>query len=148
MWPSIAMRWHRSGSTLAQAMACCLTAPSHYLKHYWLIISEVLWHSPEGIFTGNARGNASDMWHSHESNFTGNAPDICVGYEFKNNLFKITSTPPRGQWAEEVAWLAPGRHQVKPSTQSLLMYWQSNHWNTFVLNCKKMSVVKPETFFI
>ena len=102
VWPSNAMRWHTSGSTLAQAMTCCLTEPSHYLKHCWLIISEVLWHSPEGIFTGNARGNAPDMWHSHEgnftgnargnapdmwhsheSNFTGNAPDICVGYEFK-----------------------------------------------------------------
>ena len=25
-------------------MACCLTAPSHYLNQWWLIISEVLWH--------------------------------------------------------------------------------------------------------
>ena len=29
------------GSTLAQVMAWCLTAPSHYLKQSWLIISEV-----------------------------------------------------------------------------------------------------------
>ena len=29
-----------SGSTLAQVMACCLTAPSHYLTQCWLIISE------------------------------------------------------------------------------------------------------------
>ena len=28
--------WHRSGSTLAQVMACCLTAPSHYLNQCWL----------------------------------------------------------------------------------------------------------------
>ena len=34
----------RSGSTLAQVMACCLTAPSHYLNQCWLIISEVPWH--------------------------------------------------------------------------------------------------------
>ena len=26
----------RSGSTLAQVMACCLTAPSHYLNQCWL----------------------------------------------------------------------------------------------------------------
>ena len=36
-------RW-RSWSTLVQVMACCLTAPSHYLNQIWLIISKVLWH--------------------------------------------------------------------------------------------------------
>ena len=36
-------------------MACCLTAPSHYLNQCWLIISEVLWHSPEGNFIWKAR---------------------------------------------------------------------------------------------
>ena len=41
-------RW-RSWSTLVQSMACCLMAPSHYLNQYWLIISEVLWHSSEDI---------------------------------------------------------------------------------------------------
>ena len=31
--------WHwRSWSTLVQVMACCLTAPSHYLNRCWLII--------------------------------------------------------------------------------------------------------------
>ena len=53
--PSDAIWRHRSGSTLAQVMACCLTAPSHYLNQCWLIISEVLWHSPEGNFTWNAQ---------------------------------------------------------------------------------------------
>ena len=34
--------WRRgSRSTLAQVMACCLTAPSHYLNQCWLIISIV-----------------------------------------------------------------------------------------------------------
>ena len=33
---------HRSGSTLAQVMACCLTAPSHYLNQYLLIFDEIL----------------------------------------------------------------------------------------------------------
>ena len=46
----------RSGSTLAQVMACCLTAPSHYLNQCRLIICEVSWHSPEGNFTGSAQG--------------------------------------------------------------------------------------------
>ena len=35
--PSDAIWRHRSGSTLAQVMACCLTAPSHYLNQCWLI---------------------------------------------------------------------------------------------------------------
>ena len=30
LWPSDAVWWQRSGPTLAQVMACCLTALSHY----------------------------------------------------------------------------------------------------------------------
>ena len=37
----------RSGSTLAQVMACCLAAPSHYLNQWWLLMSEFFWRSPE-----------------------------------------------------------------------------------------------------
>ena len=35
--PSDAIWRHRSGSTLGQVMACCLTAPSHYLNQCWEI---------------------------------------------------------------------------------------------------------------
>ena len=39
LWPSDAI-WHQtSGSTLAQVMAWCRQAPSHYLNQYWLTIS-------------------------------------------------------------------------------------------------------------
>ena len=48
--PSDAIWRHRSGSTLAQVMASCLTAPSHYLSQCWLIISKIQWHSSEGNF--------------------------------------------------------------------------------------------------
>ena len=41
LWPSDAIWRKRSGSTLAQVMDCCLTAPSHYLNQCWLIISKV-----------------------------------------------------------------------------------------------------------
>ena len=51
--PGDAIWRHRSMSTLAQIMACCLTAPSHYLNQCWLMISEVLWHSPDTNFTEN-----------------------------------------------------------------------------------------------
>ena len=41
LWPSDAIWRQGSGSTLAQVMACCLMAPSHYLNQCWLIICEV-----------------------------------------------------------------------------------------------------------
>ena len=44
LWPGYAIWWHRSGSTLAQVMACCLMAPSHYLNLWWLFVNEVQWH--------------------------------------------------------------------------------------------------------
>ena len=53
LWPSDTIWWHRSGSTLDQVMAWCLMAPSHYLNQCWLIISQVLWHSPKTNFTGS-----------------------------------------------------------------------------------------------
>ena len=39
--PSDTIWRQKTGSTLAQVMACCLTAPSHYLNQCWLIISKV-----------------------------------------------------------------------------------------------------------
>ena len=54
---------HRSGSTLAQVMACCLRTPSHYLNQCWLIIREVLWYPPQGNFTANAIVGLSNVFH-------------------------------------------------------------------------------------
>ena len=47
LWPSAVIWRQGSRSTLAQVMAWCLMAPSHYLNQFWLIISEALWHSPD-----------------------------------------------------------------------------------------------------
>ena len=55
LWPSDVIWRQESRSTLAQVMACCLTAPSHYLNRCWLMISEVLWHSPNSNFTENTQ---------------------------------------------------------------------------------------------
>ena len=41
LWPNDAIWRHGSASTLAQVMACCLMAPSHYLNQCWLIISKI-----------------------------------------------------------------------------------------------------------
>ena len=61
LWPSDAIWQHRSGSTLAQIMACCLTAPSHYLNQCWLIISKVYRHSSECNFTRDT--SATSHWN-------------------------------------------------------------------------------------
>ena len=45
MWLSGAIRLQGFWSVVVQVMACCLTAPSHYLNHCWLISKEILWHS-------------------------------------------------------------------------------------------------------
>ena len=44
LWPYDGIWQHRSGSTLAHVMACCLMAPSHYLNQCWLIISKIQLH--------------------------------------------------------------------------------------------------------
>ena len=49
--PSDAIWWQWSWTTLAQVMACCLMAPSHYLNQCWRIISEVYWHSGNQLMT-------------------------------------------------------------------------------------------------
>ena len=60
-------------------MDCCLTAPSHYLKQCRLMISGVLWHSPD-------------------NNFTENTQDINCWNEFEIYLFETIVKSPRGQW--------------------------------------------------
>ena len=76
---------HRSRLTLAQVMAWCLMAPSHYLNQCLLIISEGLWHSLEGRSLGNN-------------------PGICHWDVSKNHTINITSTSPRGQWVNGKLW--------------------------------------------
>ena len=68
--------WERSGSTLVQLMASCLTASSHYLNQCWIII----------------------MWHSHESNFVRNTHSCNLLHVFRDYIFKITSASLRIQW--------------------------------------------------
>ena len=81
-WPSDAIWWHRSRSTLPQVMACCLTAPSHHLNQYWLIIKGILLHAPECNFTGSEEFN---MLH-----------------ELENHTSKTFATSPRGQWVDDI----------------------------------------------
>ena len=77
-WPSDAIWCYRSGTTLAQVIACCLMAPSHYLNQCWLIMSKVRWHSSKGNF---ARDTSSINYQNH----------------FENYFSKISPKSPRGQ---------------------------------------------------
>ena len=57
--------WHRSWSTLAQVMACCLTAPSHYLNQCLLIVSTGQWC----LFKGNFTRDSSAINHENQLQF-------------------------------------------------------------------------------
>ena len=48
LWPIDAIWQHRSGSTLAQVMACCLTASNHYLNQYWPHYNGIWLYQAEG----------------------------------------------------------------------------------------------------
>ena len=117
LWPSVAIWQHRSGSTLAQVMACCLTAPSHYLHQCWLIISGVQWHPPEG-------------------NVTGDVPSIIkISLTFIQTIFHIKSS--RGLWDNQMwvtSWLnrkADSVHAPKPWNINIFYilqyFWFGHH---------------------
>ena len=81
LWPSDAIWWQTFGSTLAQVMACCLTATSRYLSQCWLIINSVLWQSPKSKFTRSVH----ELIHSMCSDIT---------------LLKSLKHLPGGQWVK------------------------------------------------
>ena len=83
-WLSDAIWRHKSVLTMPHVMACCMIAPSHYLKQYWLIIinpplylhiSELVQHSPytcHGI-VANIKGvhqiSVVMLWEVFQSRF-------------------------------------------------------------------------------
>ena len=81
LWPGHAIWQHKSGSTLDQVMACCLTAPSHYLNQCWLIIKG---------------GPVAFSWEQFHWK--------CSRYQLVKRVwnynFEIISTFPRGQWVK------------------------------------------------
>ena len=45
---------HGTWSALFQVVACYLMATNHHLNQCWLVSDVVLWHSPNGSFTGKS----------------------------------------------------------------------------------------------
>ena len=59
---------HTSGSTLIEVMACCLTAPCHYLNQCWLIAGGVQGHSHDVNLAGYQSINQSitpPVWQTY-----------------------------------------------------------------------------------
>ena len=104
LWPIDTTWRHKSGSTLAQVMACCLMAPSHYLNRCWLIISKV-------------------QWHPSESNFTGATSAISSWNYLENYLSNILFKSPRGQWvkiaiSEPILWI-----KFMSTSHEIALWW-------------------------
>ena len=96
-------------------MACCLTAPSHYLRLGWLLISGIL-------------------WYSYESNFTTSAQATILYPEFEKFASKIAAPSPRSQWVP-VGWSwaafpANGCQGIhwQPVSQELISTGWMDHW--------------------
>ena len=66
-------------------MACCLTAPSHYLNQCWLNISKVQWHPSESNFTRVTEISLKITYLKFHSNLPG------VNELIKENAFVIES---------------------------------------------------------
>ena len=88
-------RWRqRTESTLAQVMACCLTAPSHYLSQCWLVVSKFLWHLYDG--TTLRKSEETNQWNKIKKNtFLKSHPDLPGANELKKKWH--SSQPTVGQ---------------------------------------------------
>ena len=82
LWPGEVIWRHGTRSTLAQIMACCLTAPSHYLNQCWLIISEVPWLSSQGMIIRQCEDTNQN--------------------KIENCSFKMAYRSARGQWVNSL----------------------------------------------
>ena len=72
VWLSDAIWRCRSGSTLAQLMACCPTVPSHYLNQCWLVIRKAPWHSSDNRIWRYQ--SVQQVWKLHA--FSESQPDV------------------------------------------------------------------------
>ena len=125
LWASDVIWLHRSESTLAQAMACYLTAPIHCLTQCWLLISTILWHSPE-------------------SNSIVNTQATMLLNEFSNYAFKTIATYPRGQSFNDLVvdtmrvnmWTAWALHHIMTCSHEDNMGWYSIFFNMLSAKCR------------
>ena len=119
----------KTESTLAQVMACCLMAPSHYLNQYWLIISKVLWHFSEGNFTAGI--SAINHWNWLEKYSS-----------------KIPLNSPRPQLVKGCVSLDPSKISKSGWWGLQLDTWQLCNSLWYGLINSKLHINKKNIFFI
>ena len=95
---------------LAQMMACCLMAPNHYQNQCWILISEVMWHSPESSFTMSAQTTC------------------CISTMNVKTIPKLSPTPPRGQWVAECLGTPPSATISDKTHHNQYKKWGSKYW--------------------
>ena len=83
LWHSDAIWRHRSGSTLAQVMACSLTVPRYCLNQCRFQINEI-------------------QWRSHESNLSTSVQATVLYTNFEKHTFAIMAISPRGKWVKQI----------------------------------------------
>ena len=119
--PSDTIWRQKSGSTLAQVMACCLTASSHYLNQCWFTISKVHWHSFEYNFTRDTSAvihwislKITDLkFHSNlpganELNHWGQVMDMCI--RDPSNHWRLFGTEPLSEPMQKYCQLDSEEH--------------------------------------
>ena len=136
LWPSDAIWQDGYGSTLAQVMACCLMATSHYLNQGWLIITGVQWHSPESNFTKGAQ----EVKPKHVFRITLlKSPPHLQGANVLNNKDSGTdfvfNVIPVKIWRRLHQWDA-AKVGIHAST------WKA--WNWFLLACHKLWLISQQ----
>ena len=105
----VALWWHRSWSTLAQVMARCLVAPSHYMNQYWLIISGI-----------NQRATSQEFLQPASQQ-----PAINTVY-IKNYISKTSIRSPRRQWVHLNVWSNVYKSLMNTSD---LTHWPLGNFN-------------------
>ena len=116
--PSDAIWWRRSGSTLAQVMACCLAAPIHYLSLRWLLFSEVMWQSPESNSTISSQ---------------------VVGYRQTSNIRWTKSQHLNASLTLQFSLSNP----LKPGVKSRMNMWLEQRWALLQLHLSDQQFYSP-----
>ena len=126
--PDNAIRQHRSGSTMAQVMACCWTAPSHYLNQHWLVISEVQWQSPEGHLVIAQPLITKLTWKS----FILKVPFKYLRSQWVNSSPPSATYMPQGTGSALVQIMACHLFSTKPLSKPFIVNWNLRNklqWN-------------------
>ena len=88
--------WHRSVTTLAQVMVCCLMSPSSYLNQYWHLPNEALWHSAESDFTMSSQ--AITLCKDSKLHLLGTNELIHGGFHFFQANISLNSLRPSDKY--------------------------------------------------